>query len=226
MSRWPVTGACIATVVTIFVSMLMLHLDARATSTQVYAPVELYTPFPPRPFEGSDGKTHLAYEVHITNFYRDTGTILLEELQVIHGVTGTRLVELDAENLDERARHPGADPESLYGRSLQGGMRAVVHIWVTLQLDAELPESLVHRLAFTTTDGTEQHVEGLVDVRDEPAIRIGSPLRRGIWYVSQGPGDHTGHWGDVHISSGRAIIAQTIRHRRCRSGRERRCGCR
>ena len=207
MSGWPVTGACFATVA-IFVSMLMLHLEARATATQVYAPVELYTPFPPGPFEGSDGKTHLAYEVHITNFYRDTGTILLEELQVIHGVTGTRLVELDAENLDERAKHPGAEPESLYGRSLQGGMRAVVHIWVTLQPNAAPPESLVHRLVFTTTDGTEQHVEGLVDVLDEPAIRVGSPLRRGIWYVSQGPGDHTGHWGGVHISNGRAIVAQ------------------
>ncbi len=50
MSGWPVTGACFATVA-IFVSMLMLHLEARATATQVYAPVELYTPFPPGPFE-------------------------------------------------------------------------------------------------------------------------------------------------------------------------------
>ena len=90
----------------------MSQMDARAASTQVYAPVELYTPFPPGPFEGSDGRTHLAYEVHITNFYRDTGTILLEELQVIHGVTGVQLVEFDAAALDERARHPGAEPEN------------------------------------------------------------------------------------------------------------------
>lgn len=208
MSRWPVAGACCTIVVSMLVSMLMLHPEARATSTQVYAPVELYAPFPPGPFEGSDGQTHLAYEVHITNFYRDTGTIFLEELQVMHGATGARLLDFDAADLDERVRHPGAEPEGRYGRSIEGGMRAVVHIWVTLQPDAAPPESLVHRLAFMATDGTEQHVEGLIDVRDEPAVRLGPPLRKGIWYVSNGPGEHTGHWDGVHISNGRAIIAQ------------------
>ena len=44
----------------------------------------------------------------------------LEELQVIHGVTGTRLVELDAENLDERARHPGAEADRRSGLPLDG----------------------------------------------------------------------------------------------------------
>jgi len=185
----------------------MSQMEARATSVQVHTPVELYTPFAPQPFQGSDGKTHLAYEVHITNFYRDTGTIVLEKLQVVHGTAGTRLVELDAADLDERAKHPGA-AEDLHGRSIEGGMRAVVHIWVTLQPGGATPESLVHRLVFTTTDGTEQYVEGLVDVRDDRAVRIGSPLRKGLWFVSGGPGDHDGHWGGVHISNGRAIIAQ------------------
>ncbi len=76
--------------------MLVLQMDARGTSIQPYIPIELYTPFAPRPFEGSDGKTHLAFEMHITNFYRDTGAIVLEELQIAHGTAGTRLVELDA----------------------------------------------------------------------------------------------------------------------------------
>ena len=211
MLRWPVAGACVTIVVTIVVSMLMSRADAHAISfqpIQLRAPVELYTPFPPSAFEGSDGKSHLAYEVHITNFYRDTGIVLLEELQVLHGDTGSSLVEFDSADLDERVRHPGAEAENLHDRSIEGGMRAVVHIWVTLQAGAAHPKTLVHRLALRMADGTEQHVEGLVDVRDEPAIRIGSPLRRGIWYVSQGPGDRTGHWGGVHISNGRAIIAQ------------------
>lgn len=208
MSRWPAAGACFKISVAVVVTMLVLQMDARGTSIQPYIPIELYTPFAPRPFEGSDGKTHLAYEVHITNFYRDTGAIVLEELQIAHGTAGTRLVELDAADLDERVKHPGAEPENLYGRSIEGGMRAVVHIWVTLQPGAATPESLFHRVVFTTTDGTEQYVEGLVDVRDDPAVRIGSPLRKGIWFISGGPGDHTGHWGSVHMSNGRAIVAQ------------------
>ncbi len=146
MSRWPAVGACFKISVAVVVTMLVLQMDARGTSIQSYIPIELYTPFAPRPFEGSDGKTHLAYEVHITNFYRDTGAIVLEELQIAHGTAGTRLVELDAADLDERVKHPGAEPESLYGRSIEGGMRAVVHIWVTLQPGAATPESLFHRV--------------------------------------------------------------------------------
>ena len=63
------------------------------------APVEARVPFAPSPFVGSDGLTHLAYELHVSNFYGDTGPLKPQSLKVFADDASTPLLALSAGDL-------------------------------------------------------------------------------------------------------------------------------
>lgn len=56
--------------------LLLFCWTSLATAQQALAPVEARVPFAPTAFVGSDGLTHLAYELHVTSIYRDTGPLM------------------------------------------------------------------------------------------------------------------------------------------------------
>ena len=58
------------------------------------APVEARVPFAPAGFVGTDGSVHLAYELHLTNFYGDTGVLKPKGLQVFADDAKTPLLAL------------------------------------------------------------------------------------------------------------------------------------
>ncbi len=70
-----------------------------ARAEDALAPVEAHVPFPPAAFTGSDGRMHLAYELHVSNFYGDSGALAPQGLEVFTDDAVTPLLALDATQL-------------------------------------------------------------------------------------------------------------------------------
>jgi hypothetical protein len=158
----------------------------------------------PMPFK-ADGKTHLVYELHITNLSAtECGLVRIEaagagDTRVISAVEGPDLV---ASTIQPAPRVVGA-------KALQigPGLRAVVFMWVTMSGGAAVPESLTHRIRFVQGTGHFEMATQPVRVgRDVPVI--GPPLSGGEWVALNGPGNDSGHRRAMIKIDGHAWIAQ------------------
>jgi len=169
------------------------------------APVEARVPFAPSPFAGSDGATHLAYEMQITNVYGDTGTLRPRTLDVLDERDRV-LLHLDDAGVDAVIR-PAPDEGKPAG--IVAGKRGTLFVWITLPARAA-PHTLHHRLTFTDEKGQVSHVDGVpVDVSDRAALHLGAPLKGGLWLAHEGPGNaHSHHWGSLVAVNGVLTIPQ------------------
>jgi len=174
------------------------------------AQVEARVPWQPRPVEGGDGVTHLAYELHVTNFYADTGPLRLRRLTVFAEPTGAVLASFAGAQVDGlRAAHPAAK-DAVRGARIEGGKRVVLFLWVDLPKGAARPISLRHRLEFSNAKGEAQVADGVTTaVSDQSPVAIGPPLGVGRWLAVEGPGNHLSHhWGSLVAVDGRVTIPQ------------------
>ena len=160
------------------------------------------------PVAGSDGRTHFAYELHITE---TTGTrdVSLDRLDVFGEREAEPLLAYGPNDLEERVMRPGAERSIRYGRLVRRGTTAVVHVWVTLPNGAAVPRVLPNRLV-VSDDGMEMPIGDIgADVQRAPPLVLGPPLREGLWFAHNGPGDHrSAHWGSVLVQKGRITIPQ------------------
>jgi hypothetical protein len=63
--------------------LLCIGMEFRvAVAQQFSAPVEACVPMAPTAVRGSDGRLHLEYELHVTNFYASNGPLHLSELSI------------------------------------------------------------------------------------------------------------------------------------------------
>lgn len=171
------------------------------------APVEARVPFAPSAFVGSDGQTHLAYELHISNFYGDTGPLLPQGLQVIADNADAPLLVLDAAALRQQVRPAAQDDQPL---AIAAGKRAVVFVWITLPATAPLPAQLSHRIDFATSQGATVRLDGAaIAVSLRAPVVLGAPLRGGRWLAHEGPGAaQSHHWGSLVAVNGALTIPQ------------------
>jgi hypothetical protein len=68
----------------------------------------------PTPVLGSDGRMHLAYEMHLTNFYASNGPLRLNELSVFPQGSSTPLATYKGKELAEKSE---ASPRGDCGRN-------------------------------------------------------------------------------------------------------------
>jgi hypothetical protein len=169
------------------------------------APVEARVPFAPTPFAGSDGATHLAYELQVTNVYGDTGTLRPRSLDVLDEQDRV-LLHLDEAGVDAAIR-PVPDEGKPAG--IVAGKRGTLFVWITLPA-GQLPHTLHHALVFTDEKGRTSHVDGIpVVVSDRTPLHLGAPLKRGRWLAHEGPGNaHSHHWGSLVAVNGTLTIPQ------------------
>lgn len=182
-----------------------------ATSEPVNrAPVVVSIPVNPIGIRGSDGRRHLAYELHVSNFDADTGVLRLERLDVFGDLDRMPLVTYGVADLDDRVMHPGVEQNRRYSRLIEGGRHAVIHVWLALGSTKAIPSSLRHRLVFLTEKGVEQSVDSAgIGISTKKPILIGPPLSQGIWFIHNGPGDHrSSHWGSLLALNGRVTIPE------------------
>ncbi len=180
-----------------------------AVGQQFDAPVEARVPMPPTPLKGSDGRIHLAYEMHVTNFYASNGALRLNKLSVLPKGSSTPLVTYKGKELAEIAKpHPD---DTADGIALAAGSRTVLFLWITLPDGVAPPSSLWHRMEFQDAKGSQRTLQGVpVTLPVQPAILIAPPLRGGRnWLVSEGLGNaHSHHWGSLLALNGVVTIPQ------------------
>jgi len=171
------------------------------------APVEARVPFAPEGFTGTDGAIHLAYELHITNFYGDTGVLKPKGLQVFGDDAKTPLLVLDKNQLSQSVRPTPAEHAPV---SIAPGKRAVVFVWITLPAGTALPHTLRHRIEFDTEKRTVTTLDGAATkVDSQKPVTLGPPFRGGRWLAHEGPGNaHSHHWGSLVAVNGDLTIPQ------------------
>jgi len=87
------------------------HVDLTITTTEAsegaqdFTPIVAEVPYAPIPFAGSDGRTHLVYELAATNF--TSGKTTIEQLEVLNADTGDVVETLGKEEVAGRLQLAG-----------------------------------------------------------------------------------------------------------------------
>ncbi|MGA3223135.1 MAG: M23 family metallopeptidase [Acidobacteriaceae bacterium] len=175
----------------------------------------------PRPVDGADGRTHMAYELLLVN-----GTSLVTQIDSItafDAATGVTLGEWKGDALAAVLRLNAHLP----GVTLGPARSAYAFLDATVPRGAPLPKTIRHRISVTrlmaSADGEHQPVpldpkigiashatfEG-VDVAVNPhrAVVIAPPLRGSGWVDFNGCCGSLQHRGSVMAFNGKPIIAE------------------
>lgn len=189
--------------------MLTLLLVAMWSSVaQDRAPVvpsiDLATPFAPVLFS-QDGRSHIAYELHITNF--QPVELTLHALTLRAG--GVQVVDVRDVELQRRLVRPGFRNDYQTPQVVGPGQRAIVNLWF------ELPPATAVRTMTQTVEFTLMRPSGPVagvasrSVDVQPAstpLVIGPPLGSGQWVAIYDPLLKGGHRTALYTLEGRARI--------------------
>lgn len=164
--------------------------------------------YAPVPFLGEDGRTHLVYELMVTNATPAAAT--LDKLDVLDEATGTPVLTLSGADLGGRVRIMGQDA---YAPTLGAGQAGTVFVHVVLAAGAAAPKALTHALTLSSTILPPQanpFVQRLaptsVDERTLPVL--GPPLRGAGYLAADGCCDAVRHTRAVLALNGGAYLAQ------------------
>jgi murein DD-endopeptidase len=169
------------------------------------APIDVVVPEPPAVLR-ADGKTHLVYELHVTNF--SLRRVTLQRIDV--EAHGAPLAHLEGADLTSASAHPGvAQGAGLERLEIGPGLRAVVYLWVTID-QGPAPSSLDHRITLRMADSPDEMTVSNVrtPVRAGQPPVFAPPLRGGSWRAANGPSNDSGHRRALIPIGGRAHIAQ------------------
>ena len=166
------------------------------------APLDVVVPALPTAFQ-SGGRTHLVYELHLTNFGRPS--CLLTRLDVVGN--GRSLASYTGADFSKLIVRPGVQAKDPL--LIDGGLRAVTYVWITLEPGAAVPAALDQRLDLKVGDDTEEfHLAcASIPVRQN-IVTIAPPLRGDNWAALNGPANASGHRRALIPVGGRTHIAQ------------------
>jgi len=181
---------------------------ASAQKLSAGIPVELEIAAAPTPVQ-ADGKVHLLYELHITNFRAKSLELLRVEVAK-GGADRSFMYSVEGPALKERLVRPGAPADIPDKRVIGGGMRAVVLLDLIVERPADVPRALSHRLFFKPDEqGEEIYADGAeVAVRPAAPIAISPPLRGQGWVALSGMSNTSVHRRTIVVVDGKARIAQ------------------
>src|SRR5262249_1255043 len=162
---------------------LALSLTAFAAERESITPILLSIHRPPVPFRGSDGWSHLVYELWVTNFSSAEATLV--GVDVIGD--GQPLLTLDAAEIARRLQPAGLREST---GTLPKSTQALLFVHVRMPNGATMPRQLSHRVTahvLAAPPGHQEIVEvgGTATVDPQTVIRIGPPLiNTGTPYIS------------------------------------------
>ena len=170
----------------------------------------------PAPVTGTDGKTHLAYELLLTN--ASPAPLRLDEVDVLDAGSRNVLLSLSGPALAASSNLVGGDTgdegtaePTTVGTPIPGSATTVV--WLDVTVDGAPPAALTHRVAATmTTPGGDRPLEstvGRVDVSTAKAPVLGPVMAGGPWYASDGCcADDTHHRRGLAPINGTLLVPQ------------------
>jgi hypothetical protein len=171
---------------TLFLLLALAVAAPASAAPERFTPVAASVVAPPQPVEGSDGRTHLAYELLLINrSFNPPAKVTVRGVQALAG--GKAVASLAGKSL-AAVMFPFGDAEP--GVELDKGEAAYVMIDVSLPAGAKLPKRLSHRLSIslrppssvvaTRYDAAPTHVER------RQALAVAPPLRGAGWIVGNG----------------------------------------
>jgi murein DD-endopeptidase len=167
-------------------------------------PIEVRVPQPPSPATAL-GRTHLVYEVHLTNFGSEA--VRVERLDVLDSGGGT-LASWQGAQLWQRISILGRVHDNSAVQTLAPGARAIAYLWVSLSAAQSTPSAVAHRL--TLSHGTEDRdtfTAAQVPVM-EPGPSLAAPVRGGPWLAARGPSNSSPHRLSIVAMTGAARVPQ------------------
>jgi murein DD-endopeptidase MepM/ murein hydrolase activator NlpD len=162
----------------------------------------------PIPFKGSDGRTHLVYELEVTNF--SPGEASIRRLRVLDAGTNEAVATLGAKQVASRLQPAGfREPVD----SLAPSATALVFLHLSFDKADQVPKRLVHRLsvkAAAAPPGQQNIVEKVaptkVNRRDVKVV--GPPLRGSNYLAADSCCDATRHTRAALPINGKVWLAQ------------------
>jgi murein DD-endopeptidase MepM/ murein hydrolase activator NlpD len=153
---------------------------AEPPPSQTLTPLLLSVPTPPVPFTGSDGRTHLDYELWLKNFSSAGATI--EQVRI--SGDGTRLATLNAAAVARQLQPAGTRKPS---GSMPASTQSLLFIDLIIPPGLKTPRDLSNQVtAKFTIDSTRREFTATLNntpVNNEAVVEIGPPLR-GSSYIS------------------------------------------
>jgi murein DD-endopeptidase MepM/ murein hydrolase activator NlpD len=182
--------------------------EAKPTSAEkpFTAPIDVTVPLAPIAFQ-ADGKTHLAYELHITNF--SAQSITLARIEVL-GDSENSLTRLDQSDLLAIVLVIGNyQAVGMDKLSFAPGQMANVYMWVTLDSPAKVPSSIEHKITVKAGKNQDEIAAQCARIAvGRDLATIAAPLRGDNWLAANGPSNSSGHRRALIPVDGRARIAQ------------------
>ncbi|MEJ2861774.1 M23 family metallopeptidase [Actinomycetospora flava] len=174
-----------------------------APAEPVLTPVVADVPYPPVPVLGEDERTHLVYELELTNF--TPGPVTVEQVEAL-GPAGEVLGTLGAADVASRLKPSGG---AAYAPNLAGGQHGMLFVHVALPPGTPAPPSLTHRLVARVGGQavTEESVAPTtVDARRLPVLA--PPLAGEGYLAADGCCDAVRHTRAALPVNGSPVLAQ------------------
>ena len=195
-------------VVALVVAALPTYLSAQRDHPSAI-PVDVVVPFAPRAVN-AEGKRHLVYELHITNFGH--GDLTLERVEVLSARGDTVLSTYGGDSLNGVLSRPGM-AASADKRTLGPGLRVVAFLDVVAAVTTPAPRRLRHRLTFAPVTPPNAPLQSIVDgdgvdVSPEARITLGPPLAGSGWLALHALSNESSHRRTLLAIEGRARVAQ------------------
>jgi hypothetical protein len=171
-----------------------------------WTPLVLWTATKPNPFEGSDNKYHLAYDVVLTNFNSQPG--VLKQIDVINPSTNKLLYSLSGKELE--AHITKYNEKGLHFAPCECAIG-----WMNLAFDhkADIPPRVIHRVVFDTLDQESknriQDDKAEVPVELMEPVVISPPVKGEKWAAIGGYNGKQGHRRALLALSNHLFAAQT-----------------
>ena len=178
-----------------------------ATPRQFTAPLDIVAAVSPTAF-AADGKLHLVYELHISNFGRFDCTI--SKMEVLSEESGDNsLGAFSGNELEGLLARPGLQNATPRAKIAPGGT-AVAFLWITLTGAGAAPASLRHRVTLTIGNNPDAMTITTppLTVNRRGALLIAAPLKGDGWLAANGPSNTSPHRRALIPINGKAYIAQ------------------
>jgi len=193
-------------IIPILAFLLTLPTIASAQSEKI-TPLMLEVQDPPVPFLGSDGRTHLVYELELKNF--SSGNLTIEQVEILSG-TGAVLQTFDQKEIATRLQPAGRRDSTAV---MPPSTLALLFVHVTMPEGQPAPARLSHRVhvrAEAAPPGQQEIAEtgGEIAVDSQPVAAIGPPLRGANYISADSCCDSTRHVRAALPVNGRIWLAQ------------------
>lgn len=182
--------------------------DAGPTTEATLTPVTASVLDPPVPFEGSGGRTHLVYELVVTNFSAADATV--DGLDVLDSADDETIAHLGTRAVRSRLQ-PAGERDS--AGTLGSSQSATLFVHVTLDPGEAVPEALGHVLTVTADAAppdlnpiAERIAPTRVDERTIPVLA--PPLSGGRFVAADGCCDAVRHTRAILPINGELFVAQ------------------